>query len=124
MSKIPVATIKVNDKMLKTKSVDFLDELCKYFANVGGNMNKNLNSNDSKFTIHAKCCSKSFVFHKITVEEINSCINNLKNRSAPGLVGINPKFIKISKFYLAPFLATFLTSASGKVVFPKILKLL
>ena len=30
-------TIEVNDKMLKTKSVDFLNELCKYFANVGAN---------------------------------------------------------------------------------------
>ena len=57
--------------MLKTKSVDFLNELCKYFANVGANMNKNLNSIDSKLTIHAKCCSQSFVFHEITVEEIN-----------------------------------------------------
>ena len=48
------------------------------------------------------------MFHEMTVEEINSCINNLKNRSAPELNGINPKFIKMSKICLAPFLATFL----------------
>ena len=94
--------------MLKTKSVEFLNKLCKYFANVGANMNKNLNSIDSKLIIHAKCCSQSFVFHEMTVEEINSCINNLKNRSALGLNGINPKFIKMSKVCLTPFLATFL----------------
>ena len=67
-------------------------------------MNNNLNSNDSKLTIHPKCCSQSFVFHEITVEEINSCI---MNRSVFGLDGVNPKFIKMSKVYLAPFLATF-----------------
>ena len=117
-SKIP-CTIEVNDKMLKTKSVDFLNELCKYFANVGANMNKNLNSIDSKLTIHAKCCSQSFVFHEITVEEINSCINNLKNRSAPGLDGINPKFIKMSKVCLAPFLATFFNKCIAQSVFPE-----
>ena len=105
--------------MLKTKSVDFLNELCKYFANVGANMNKNLNSIDSKLTIHAKCCSQSFVFHEITVEEINSCINNLKNRSAPGLDGINPKFIKMSKVCLAPFLATFFNKCIAQSVFPE-----
>ena len=93
--------------MLKTKSVDFLNEQCKYFANVGANMNKNLNSNDSKLTIHVKCCSQSFVFHEITVEEINSYINNLKNCSPAGLDGSNPKFIKMSKVCSASFLATF-----------------
>ena len=71
--------------MLKAKSVDLLNELCKYFANVGANMNKNLNSNDSKLTIHAKCYSQSFVFYEATVEEINSCIDNLNNHSVPGL---------------------------------------
>ena len=76
VSKKPV-TIEVNDKILKTKSADFLNELCKYFANVGANMNKNLNSNDSKLTIRAKCCNQGFVFYEITVKEINNCINNL-----------------------------------------------
>ena len=117
-SKIP-CTIEVNDKMLETKSVDFLNELCKYFANVGANMNKNFNSIDSKLTINAKCCSQSFVFHEITVEEINSCINNLKNRSAAGLDGINPKFIKMSKVCLAPFLATFFNKCIAQSVFPE-----
>ena len=117
-SKIP-ATIEVNDKMLKIKSVDFLNELCKYFANVGANMNKNLNSNDSKLTVHAKCCSQSFVLHEITVEEIYCCINNLKNCSAPGLNGINPKFIKMSKVCLAPLPATFFHNCIAQSVFPK-----
>ena len=105
-SKTPV-TIVVNDEMLKTKSVDFLNELCKYFANVGANMNETLNSNDLKLTIRAKCCSQSFKFLEITVKEINSCINKFKNRSAPTLDGNKLKFIKMSKVYLAPFLATF-----------------
>ena len=117
-SKIP-ATIEINDKMLKTKSVDFLNELCKYFAKVGTNMNKNLNSNDSKLTIHLKCCSQSLVFHEITVEEINSFINNLKNRSATGLHEINPKFIKMSKVCLAPFLATSFNKCIAHSVFPE-----
>ena len=120
-SKIP-ATIEINDKMLKTKSVDFHNELCKYYANVGANMNKNLNSKDSKLIVHAKCCSQSFVFHEITLKEINNCIDNLKHRSASGLDGINPKFIKISKVYLvclAPFLVIFFNKCIAQSVFPK-----
>ena len=115
-SKLP-ATIEVHDKMLKTESVDFLNELCKYFANVGANMNKNLNSIDSKLAIHAKCCSQSFNFHEITVKEINSCINNFKNRSSPRLNRITPKFIKMSKVCLAPFLATFFNKCILQSVF-------
>ena len=117
-SKIP-ATIEVNYKMLKTKSVDFLDELSKYFANVGANMYKNFSSNHSKLTIHVKCCSKSFMFHEVTVGEINSCINNLKNRSTPELNGINSKFIKMSEVYFATFLATFFNKCIAQSVFPK-----
>ena len=85
-------------------------------------MNKNLNSNDSKLTIHTKCCSQSFVFYEITVEEINSSIHYLKNRSAPGLDGINQKFIKISKVCLASLIATFFYKCIAQSVFPKNLK--
>ena len=117
-SKIP-AVIKVNDKMLKTKSVDFLNELSKYFAKVGANMNKDLISNDSKLTIHVKCCSQSFMLREISVEEINNCINNLKNCFAPGLDRINPKFIKMLKVYLVAILATFFNKCISQSVFPK-----
>ena len=61
------------------------------------------------------------MFHEITVEENNSYINNLKNRFASGLDGINPKFIKMSKVCLAPFLATsyFFNKCIVQSAFPK-----
>ena len=83
-----LATIEVNNEMFKTNSVSFFNELCKYFLNAGANTNKNLNSNDSKLTIHAKRCNQSFMFYEITVKEINFCINNLKNVSACGIDGL------------------------------------
>ena len=105
--------------MLKTKSADFLNEFCKYFANIGAKVNKNLNSYDSKLTIglHAKCCCQSFIFYEIIVKEINGCINSFQNGSAPGLDEINPKFIKMSKVYLAPFLVTFFNKCIAQSVF-------
>ena len=51
------------------------------------------------------------------MEEINSCINHLKNCSTPGLNGINPKFIKMSKVCLTPFLATFFNKRIAQSVF-------
>ena len=59
------------------------------------------------------------MFRETTVKEINSCINNLKNRSASGLNGINPKFIKILKVCLSSFLATFFNKCIAQSVFPK-----
>ena len=74
--KIPAA-IEFNDKMLKLNLQIFVLSYVNISQNVGANMNKNLISNDSKLTIHAKCCSQNFVFHEITFKKINSCINNL-----------------------------------------------
>ena len=82
-------------------------------------MNRNLNSNDSKLTVHAKFCNQSFMFREITVEEINSCIIHLKNRFAPRLDGINVKFIEMSKVVLASLLATFFNKCIAQSVFPK-----
>ena len=68
-------------------------------------MGKNLpNQHNSDLKIYSKRCCQSFVFHEITEDEVNECINNIKNYSAPGLDGITPKFIKLGKFVLAPFL--------------------
>ena len=85
-----------------TSSEAFLNKLCEYFANVGATKDaKSLNN--LALTIHSKRCCQSFVLHE-TTEEVNTCINNIKSQSAPGLDGISPKFIKSSKVVLTPFL--------------------
>ena len=53
--------MQVNDKTFKINFVAFLEELCKYLANVGAIMNKNLNLNDWKLTTHAKRCKQFFM---------------------------------------------------------------
>jgi len=110
--------MEVNGHAYKTNSKAFLNELCENFASVWAKMNKDLNTNDSKFTIYSKRCSQSFVLHKITVE-VNYCINDLKFLSAPGLDGVTPKFIKISKDILAPFLTHFFNKCIAQNVFPE-----
>ena len=68
-------------------------------------MSKNVTKlNKSSLIIHAKRCSQSFAMHEITEEEVSISINNIKTHSAPGLDNISPKFIKLAKVVLVPFL--------------------
>ena len=59
---------------------------------------------DSKLVIHSKSGIQSFVFHKITEEEVTRHINAMKTHKAPGFDGISSKFIKLAKLIVAPFL--------------------
>ena len=68
-------------------------------------MSKKLSfSISSSFKIHNKSCMQSFLFQEITVEEINLCIVNLKSNSSPGIDELPPKFIKLAKCILSPYL--------------------
>ena len=82
------------------------NQLCKYFADIGANMCKNLlNSDkaDSKLVIHCKSCIQGFVFHEITKEEVTHRINAMKTHMAPDFDGVSSKFIKLAEHIVAPF---------------------
>ena len=97
-------TMEINNHVYDTNSETFLNKVCNYFANVGSLMGRNLpNQHNSDFKIYSKRSCQSFAFHEITENEVNECIYNIKNYSAPGLDGITPKFIKLGKVVLAPF---------------------
>ena len=110
-SKMMSTTMEINNHIYDTNSATFLNKICDCFANVGLLMGKNRpNQRKSDLKIYSKRCCQSFVFHEITKEKVNECINNIENYSAPGLDGITPKFIKLEKVLLAPFLTRISTS--------------
>ena len=47
---------------------------------------------------------RSFTLHKITESEVSLAINDVKSNSAPGTVGISPKFIKMARVVLTSIL--------------------
>ena len=101
---MPTAMV-INNHVHDTNSKTFLNKLCNYFANAGSLMGKNLpNQHNSDLKIYSKRSCQKFAFHEITEDEVNECINNIKNYSTLSLPGIIPKFIKLRKVALVPFL--------------------
>ena len=79
-SKMMPATMEINNHVYDTNSETFLNNVCNYFANVGSLMAKNLpNQHNSYLKIYSKRSCRSFSFHEITENEVNECINNIKN---------------------------------------------
>ena len=110
-------TMDIEGHTYNTSSEAFLNKLCEYFANVGATIKEAKSLNNLALTIHSKRCCQSFVLHKIT-EEVNTCINNIKSQSAPGLAGISPKLIKLSKVVLTPFLTKLFKKCISQKSFP------
>ena len=70
-------------------------------------MSKNLpSSNSFFFKTYSKSCMQSLVMDKITAQDVNNSIDSIKSHSAPGVNGISPKFIKLAKLMLSPYLAS------------------
>ena len=123
-SKMISSTVEINNHAYDTNSETFLDKVCNYFANVGSLMCKNLpNQHNSNLKIYFKRSYQSFAFHEITENEVNKCINNIKNYSAPGLDEITPKFIKLGKVVLAPFLTKIFNKRIAQQTFPENFKM-
>ena len=113
------SAITIENETVKTDSQKFLDKLCKYFANIGANMSKNLPcTNSSSFKIHHKTCMKSFILQDIFKEEVSDAIACIKSSSAPGIDEITPKFVKIAKGILSPILAKLFTKCIHQETFP------
>ena len=108
-------TMDIEGHTHNTSSEAFLNKLCEYFANVGATKDaKSLNN--LALTVRSKRCCQSFVLHEIT--EVDTCINNIKSQSAPGLDGISPKFIKFSQVVLTPFLTRLFNKRISQKAFP------
>ena len=98
-------TFRVNNKTYETDSNEFLDHMCKYFANIGSTLAKKVNkAHDSNLKITCKSCLHSFVIHDVTENEVSIAIENLKSNSAPGIDSIPPKFVKMVKMLLTSLL--------------------
>ena len=116
--------MQVSNHVYDTNSEAFLNNACDYFANVGSLMGKNLpNQPNSDLKVYSKRSCQSFALHEITENEVNECINNIKNYSTPGLNGITPKFIKLGKVVLAPILTKIFNKCIAQQTFPENLKL-
>ena len=95
-------TMDIEGHTYNSSSEAFLNKLYEFFTNVGATIQDAKSLNNLALTIHSKRCCQSFVLDEITEKEV-TCINNIKSQCSPGLDGISPKFIKLSKVVLTPF---------------------
>ena len=58
------------------------------------------------------------MLEEILLEDVNNCADKLKPYTAPGLDQISPKFAKLSKCVLAPFLARLFNRCIELETFP------
>ena len=108
-NKLPSA-INIEGENVRTDSSKFLESLSKYFANIGQTMPKNLpSSTPTFFKIQSKSYMQSFVMDEISAQDVSNSIDNIKPHSAPGVDGISPKYIKLTK----PILSSYLRWPSG-----------
>ena len=115
--------LRVNNKAYETDSNEFLDHMCKYFANIGSTLAKKVNkAHDSNLKITSKSCLHSFVMHDVTENKVSIAIKNLKSNSAPGIDAIPPKFVKMAKMLLTPLLTKLYNKCLIQEFFPDVFK--
>ena len=59
------------------------------------------------------------MLQEITPVEVSNCISNIKPYSAPGMDGISPKFVKLAKCILSPYLAKLFNKCIEQEIFPR-----
>ena len=122
-SKLP-SEMFIDNLLTDTNSQIFLDKSCNYFANIGASMSKSIpNTKNSDFKIYSESCLQSFVFQEIEEQEINYCISSIKATSAPGSDNIPPKFVKLAKIVLTPFLTKLFNKCIQQETFPDAFKI-
>ena len=65
----------------------------------------------------------SFVMDKITAQDVSDSIDNITSHSAPGVDGVSPKFIKLAKPILSPYLVSLFNKCVRQEIFPHDFKL-
>ena len=91
--------ISVENEIVRTDSLKFLECLCVFFTNIGRNMSNNLPFSKFSFKIYNKSCLQSFVLHEITTEDVSNAIDSIKSHSAPGKDDYIAKICEISQVY-------------------------
>ena len=81
------------------------------------------NQHNSDLKLYSKRSCQSFAFHELTKDDVNECINNIKNYSAPGLDRTTPKFIKLGKFVSTPFLTKIFNKCIAQQTLPENFKM-
>ena len=83
-------------------------------------MSQKLSCSDAlSFKIHGKPCMHSFMLYEITPDEVSNCISNIKFYSAPGMDGISPKFVKLTRCILFPYLAKLFNKCIKQEIFSR-----
>ena len=115
----------IDDQLVKTDSEIFLNKLCKYFANIDSTLCDNipLITKNGLSKIHNISCLQSFVLHKISENEVSSCINDIKTNSAHGMDGIPSKFVKMAKCVLVSFFTKLYNICIKEEIFPEEFKI-
>ena len=68
--------ISVENEILRTDSLKFLECLFEFFTNISKNMSNNLPFSKFLFKIYNKSCLQSFVLHEIITEEVSNVIDS------------------------------------------------
>ena len=110
--------IPVENEIVRTDSLKFSECLCEFFTNIGRNMSNNLPFSKFSFKIYNKSCLQSFVLQEITTEDVSNAIDSIKSHSAPGKDEISPKFVKLAKCILSPYLANLFNKCIDQDIFP------
>ena len=110
--------ISVENEIVRTDSLKFLECSCEFFTYIGRTMSNNLPFSKFSFKIYNKSCLQSFVLQEITIEDVSSAINSIKSHSAPGKDEILPKFVKLAKCILFPYLANLFNKCIDQDIFP------
>ena len=110
--------ISVENKIVRTDSLKFLECLCEFFTNIGRNMSNKLPFSKFSFKIYNKSYLQSFVFKEITTKDVSNASDSIKFHSVPGKDEISPKFVKLAKCILSPYLANLLNKCIVQDIFP------
>ena len=116
-------SFKINGKEYNAYLEDFANLLNNHFSSIGTEMANQIPPSDISYTSYIKTsCVSSMVLREINDDEVAEEINNLKMKSACGLLQISTKFIKMSKNVISLLLAQIFTKCIEKETFPKIFK--
>ena len=121
-NKLP-SSLKINNQLYETDSDEFLNQMCEYFANVGSTLSNTTKFFSPKVKIFSKSSLKSFMLQDFTESEVSLAIETIKYNSAPGIDCISPKFVKIAKIALTPFLTNLYNKCLKQEYFPDDFKL-
>jgi hypothetical protein len=125
MSNIPHKIVNPTDNHTVTTEIDILNEMNKYFCNVGNDMNnkvKNTHSTDPK-TIPVTVDNGPMPFPTTDEDEILKIIKKLKVNSAPGHDHIQTKLVKKCSTLLIKPLTQIANSMLQHGCFPDTLKI-